>query len=57
VYVEAFGTAAMLYICPVRAGHCVIDPFIGPGVAGVGKMLTVTEAQVETPQVGVSHRA
>ena len=25
----------MLYICPVRAGHCVAVPVIAPGVAGV----------------------
>ena len=34
VYVEAFETAVIEYVCPVTAGHCVAVPVIAPGVAG-----------------------
>ena len=35
VYVVALGTAAMLYVWPVKPGHCVAVPVMTPGVAGV----------------------
>jgi len=41
LYVVALVTAAMLYVCAVKAGHCVAVPEMAAGVAGAGG-LTVT---------------
>src|SRR5678816_2654545 len=49
VYVVALGTAAILYVWPVKPGHWVAVPVMVPGVAGVPG-LTVT-ASVLIPLV------
>ena len=41
VYVVAFVTAVMLYVCAVNPGHCVVVPVIAPGVTGIAGLIVI----------------
>jgi hypothetical protein len=52
VYVVAFRTEAILYICPLRPAHCADVPVIAPGVEGVaGFTVTARLLAVLVPQL------
>jgi hypothetical protein len=52
VYVVAPATADILYVCPVRAGHCAVTPDIVPGWEGMpGCTVTPRVLAVLVPQL------